>query len=72
MQWCENATNTMGNGEIEARMHAELTTLDGSRSPNESIRSWMFGALEMMRKLKEHPQNDICRYSNGKIDSGVK
>ena len=64
-KWHENAMNAMENGEIEARRHALRTRIDANRSPNESIRPWILGALKMTRKLKEHPQKDIWRYFNG-------
>ena len=64
-QWHKNTIIAMENGDVAARMHAERTKVDSNRSPKESIRSWMFGALNMRRKLKEYPQNDIWRYFNG-------
>ena len=45
----------MENGDIAARRHAERARLDTSRSPNESVRSWMLRALKMTKKLKEYP-----------------
>ena len=55
----------MENVEIETIRYAEKTKLDINRSTNESIRSWILGALKMKRKLKEYPQNDIRRFFNG-------
>ena len=49
---------------MAARRHAERTKLDANVSSNDSIISWILGALKMMKKLKEHPQDDIWRYFN--------
>ena len=49
----------MENGDVSARSHAERTKLDESIASNDSIRSWTFGALQMMKKLKEHPQDNV-------------
>ena len=62
----------MENGESEERRHSERTRLDMNRSTNEHVRSWMLGVFKMKRKLKDHPQNDIRRFFNGKVNSGDK
>ena len=54
----------MENGDMSARRHAERTKLDASVSSNESIRSSMIGVLKMIKKLKDHPQDDIWQYFN--------
>ena len=58
-QWCEIVLDEMMNGESEARRHTGRTKLDIDRAHNESIRSWMLGALKMKRKLKKYPQDGI-------------
>ena len=63
-KWYEIFLNAMENGYMSARRYAERTKLDASVSSNESIRFWMLGALKMMKKLKEHPQDDIRRHFN--------
>ena len=50
-----NMFDEMMNGESEARRHAERTKFEIDRAQNETIRSWILGALKMKRKLKKHP-----------------
>ena len=68
-QWYGNVFNEMINGEREARRFFERTKLDIDRAPNESIRSWMLGALKLKRKPKKHPQDAIRRFSMGEVKS---
>ena len=53
------------NGESEVRRYAERTKLEIDRAQNETIRSWILGALKMKRKLKKNPQADIRRFFDG-------
>lgn len=63
-QWHDDVLNTMENGDVSVRRHAEKTKLYASTSSNDSIRSWTVGALKMMKKLKEHPQYHMQRCFN--------
>ena len=64
-QWHGNVFDETTNGEREARSHAERTKLGIGRAQNETSRSWMFGSLQMKRKVKKNPQAEIGRGFNG-------
>ena len=63
-QWYNNVLSVMENGYVSVRRHVERTKLDASVASNDSIRSWILGALKVIKKLKELPQDDIRRCFN--------
>ena len=62
----------MLHGESEERRCVEIYKLDIGRAPNESIRSWMLGALKIKGSLISAHKMTLEGVSMGEVKSKLR